>query len=107
MSRCDSVWTEATASTRWPRRSKANSGSTDSMASAPRLSRRAWSALGAAPAAASGCGPRSRRRPRGRERLRPRLLRLLGAGEDPVHAVVVQALVGADEGAIEGRLDGL
>ena len=50
---------------------------------------------------------RRRRRPRGRERLGPRLLRVLGAGEDPVHAVVVQALVGADERAIEGRLDGL
>ncbi len=50
---------------------------------------------------------RRRRRARGRERLGPRRLRLLVAGEDPVDAVVVQALVGADERAMEGRLDGL
>ena len=50
---------------------------------------------------------RGRRRARGGQRLRPGVLRGLGAGEDAIDAVVVQALVGADERAVEGRLHGL
>ncbi len=39
---------------------------------------------------------------RGGQRLRPRRARALGTGEDPVHPRVVQALVGADDRAVEG-----
>src|SRR5206468_9734830 len=42
-------------------------------------------------------------RPRGLEWLRPGVLRALLPAEDPVDAVVVQALVRADDAAIEGR----
>ncbi len=47
--------------------------------------------------------PAERRRglPRRRQRLRPRLARGLATGEDRVHAVVVQALVGTDRRAVE------
>ena len=40
---------------------------------------------------------------RRRQRRRPRLLGPLGAREDPVHARVVEPLVGADDRAVEGR----
>ena len=68
--------------------SKLNSGSSDSTVSAPARSRSRASAPAAARATA--------------ERLRPRLLRALLAGEDPIDAVVVQARVGADQRAVEG-----
>jgi hypothetical protein len=59
---------------------------------------------------AAALAPRLERRspPRAAgERLRPRLLRVLVAGEEAIDAVVVQALVGADRRAMNGRLDGL
>ena len=48
---------------------------------------------------------RQRRRDLARrgQRRGPRLLRTLGAREDPVHARVVEPLVGADDRAVEGR----
>src|SRR3954447_16899552 len=104
MSRCDSVWTVTPCDSTWPRGSKANSGSDPSICSAPRVSRRRWSAAGAARAAAGDLRPGT---PRGGEGLAPRRLGGLRAGEDPVDAVVVQPRVGADHRAVEGRLDDL
>ena len=72
----------------WPSWEKSNSGSTVSTASAPR----AWRAASSAAAASRAAY----------ERLRPRRLGLLLAGEDAVDARVVEPRVGADRRAREG-----
>ena len=92
ISRCDSV-ARRPASTTWPR-------AVEGELRLDALDRQRAAAL------APGL-QRRRRRPRGRERLRPRLLRVLRAGEDPVDPVVVQPLVRADRRAVEGRFDAL
>ncbi len=72
-----------------PCSSKENSGSSESTISAPLCSRLRCSAAATSRAAL--------------ERRSPRLGRALGAGEDAIHPLVVQARIGADQRAVEGR----
>ena len=86
--RCDSVCVRARISVTSPRSSKTNSGSSRVDGQRAALLARALQRRGGLA--------------RGRERRRPRLPRLLLAGEDAVDALVVQTLVRADHRAIEG-----
>ena len=92
ISLCDSVCSDGSRLSTCPSREKPNSGSTDSTASAPRRSRAPASASATRRAAASGVAHGSSRA------LAPR--------EDPVHARVVEPLVGADHRAVERACDG-
>ena len=88
ISRCDSVVSLPASPVTWPSWEKSNSGSTVSTASAPRAWRAASSAAAASRAASSGSAHGASAS--------------LVAGEDAVHARVVEPRVGADRRAREG-----